>query len=77
MYNFVNLRTKPWMIPKWCFENSVDVEFENNLYKAPVGYDEYLKTRYGNYMSLPPEAERYTHIIPAYWIDGKAVVSNA
>jgi len=40
------------------FEDSVMVEFEGELFRAPVGYDHYLRQIYGNYMELPPEKER-------------------
>lgn len=43
------------------FESSIEVEFENNLYKAPIGYELYLKHLYGDFMKLPPEEKRNTH----------------
>ena len=47
----------------------VDVEFEGKKYKAPVGYDEWLRTTYGDYMQFPPEKERVSrHDFKAYWI---------
>ena len=42
---------------KW-FENVVYLPFENAQIPAPVGYDEYLKMAFGDYMTLPPEEER-------------------
>lgn len=55
-------------VPKFVFENAIDVEFEHSLYKAPVGYDIYLKSLYGDYMKLPPEEKRKTHhSYIAYW----------
>ena len=67
MYHFINERISPWTVPKKCFAQTVDVEFEGELFKAPIGYDEYLTTRYGDYMTPPPEAERYVHSMSAYW----------
>lgn len=40
------------------FDRAVEVEFEGHMFYAPVGYDAFLKTSYGNYMQLPPENER-------------------
>lgn len=34
--------------------NSVDVEFEGKMYKAPESYKQYLINLYGDYMQLPP-----------------------
>lgn len=50
------------------FENRVKVEFENGEYWAPVGYDEYLKDLFGDYMQLPPiEQRKSTHTSKDYW----------
>ena len=46
---------------KRVFDSFVEVEFEKKMYKAPVGYDEWLKSFYGDYMQLPPEEKRVTH----------------
>lgn len=43
------------------FDSFVDVEFEGEKYKAPVGYDEWLRAFYGDYMQLPPVKERVSH----------------
>lgn len=43
------------------FDSFIDVTFEGKQYKAPVGYDVWLKEIYGDYMSLPPVEERITH----------------
>lgn len=40
------------------FADSVEVEFEGFKFPAPVGYEEYLRTAYGNYMELPPKEKR-------------------
>lgn len=44
--------------PKSIFENAVMLEFENTRIPVPKGYDEYLKTAFGDYMKLPDEEER-------------------
>ncbi len=40
-----------------------ELEFEGAMLKAPVGYDDYLKGLYGDYMKLPPEKDRVNHSI--------------
>lgn len=46
---------------KKVFSSFIDVEFEGRYFKAPVGYDEWLKSYYGDYMKLPPEEKRVSH----------------
>lgn len=46
---------------KSVFSSFIDVEFEGKKYKAPVGYDEWLRSFYGDYMKLPPEEKRISH----------------
>lgn len=46
---------------KRVFSDFVDVEFEGKYYKAPIGYDEWLRSFYGDYMQLPPEEKRVSH----------------
>ena len=46
---------------KRVFKSFIDVEFEGRLYKAPVGFDEWLRSFYGEYMQLPPEEKRVSH----------------
>ena len=57
----LNFFQKNRVFRKELFMDSVNVVFENKIYKAPVGYDIWLKTIYGNYMELPPVEERKTH----------------
>lgn len=46
---------------KYIFEDRVEVEFEGNSFFAPVGWDEFLKNSYGDYMQLPPEEQRHPY----------------
>ena len=55
------------VISKGVFEKSIKLEFENGLYNAPQDYDKYLKSIYGDYMTLPSEEERASnHVFKAY-----------
>lgn len=55
--------------PQAAFEQTTRLEFEGKLYNAPSGYKRILEIEYGDYMTLPPESERRTHIADAYWIE--------
>lgn len=47
---------------------SIDICFEGKIYKTMIGYDEYLKKTYGNYMQLPPiEKQKSHHKFDAYY----------
>ena len=46
---------------KSVFNNFTIVEFEGKQYPAPEGYDQWLRSLYGNYMQLPPEEKRVSH----------------
>lgn len=56
--------------PREMFDNYRTVVFEGNEYRAPLDYDLYLHTLYGDYMKLPPEDKRVsTHNSQAYYVD--------
>lgn len=56
--------------PKEWFDECIDVDFENTRAKIIKRYDEFLKFRYGDYMTPPPESERIPkHHYKAYYID--------
>lgn len=49
------------------FEDIVKVEFEGEKFPAPIGYDIYLRSLYGNYEMDPPiEKQRTHHAFKAY-----------
>lgn len=39
---------------------AVDLKFEDGYYPCPDEYDKFLTHRYGNYMQLPPENQRFS-----------------
>lgn len=43
------------------FKTSVLLEFEGRMYKAPIGYDEWLRNIYGDYMQFPPKDKQVNH----------------
>ena len=48
--------------------NNKELEFEGELFNCPDGYDEVLKKIYGDYMMVPPEADRKsTHTDVFVW----------
>ena len=49
------------LFPAAIFDKAIDVPFEDLSVKVPVGYDEFLRLIFGDYMKLPAEAERVPH----------------
>ena len=49
------------ILPRKVFEATIEVEFEGYKVKAPIGYDDYLRSLYGDYMKLPPKEKRVSH----------------
>lgn len=49
------------IIPAEVFSDIVEVEFEGEKYPAPIGYDTYLRSLYGNYEEEPPIKRQKTH----------------
>ena len=43
------------------FDSCVPVPFEGHSFAAPVGYDQYLKRLFGDYMQLPPKEKQISH----------------
>ena len=49
------------IIPAEAFAEAVDIEFEGEMFPAPVGYDTYLTCLYGDYLPEPPKEKQKTH----------------
>ena len=47
--------------PKEAFSKATYKEFEGEMMPIPIGYDEYLKIAFGNYMELPKKEKRVPH----------------
>lgn len=50
-------RLKDRLKKEW-YREYVELDFEGELFKAPIDYDLYLKAIYGDYMTLPPVEKR-------------------
>lgn len=58
------------IIPAEAFSKAVDVTFEGESFPAPIGYDIYLRSLYGNYHQDPPkEAQKTHHSFEAFQFD--------
>lgn len=47
--------------PTSCFEDKVYKEFEGVMMPIPIGYDDYLKIAFGEYMKLPSKDKQKAH----------------
>ena len=58
------------IIPAEAFEDTTEVSFEGETFPAPVGYDTYLRSLYGDYVQDPPvEKQKTHHSFVAYRVD--------
>ena len=48
-----------------------EIQFEGHTFFAPNDYDAYLKNLYGDYMQIPPEDKRVTHLATITFLDEK------
>lgn len=60
---FVSVLGLKAKVSRKAFETQVKVQFEDDVFNAPVGYHEYLSVLYGDYMKLPPVEKRIKHHI--------------
>ena len=49
------------IIPAEAFAEAVDIEFEGEMFPAPIGWDTYLTCLYGDYLPEPPKEKQKTH----------------
>ncbi len=49
------------IIPAEVFADTVEIEFEGEMFPAPIGWDEYLTCLYGDYLPEPPKEKQKTH----------------
>ncbi len=49
------------IIPADVFRETVEVEFEGQMFPAPIGWDKYLTCLYGDYLPEPPKEKQKTH----------------
>ena len=58
---------KPAFKKEW-FDSFIELDFEGYTISAMVGYDQYLRHLYGDYMQLPPVEQRFSHhYATCYW----------
>lgn len=53
-------------LSKHAVDETIEVPFEDRTYKAPKGYDVWLRSCFGDYMQLPPEKDRKRHTYEAF-----------
>lgn len=56
-------------MPKKDYQNLVYKTFEQGQFKAPEGWNSYLTNLYNDYMQLPPEDKRKTHLAKVWVIE--------
>lgn len=49
------------IIPAEVFKETIEVEFEGQMFPAPIGWDTYLTCLYGDYLPEPPKEKQKTH----------------
>jgi lipopolysaccharide cholinephosphotransferase len=49
------------IIPAEVFVDTIEVTFEGIKFPAPIGYDAYLRSLYGDYEKDPPIEQQKTH----------------
>ena len=55
------------VFPKAWLEGTTSFPYEGMEVDLPIGYDNYLRQYYGDYMQLPPVEKRISHHIKAYY----------
>lgn len=49
-------------LPRLCFDEFIELEFEGRYFPGFKEYDLYLSTYYGDYMKLPPKEKQVPHL---------------
>ena len=66
--NFAGAWKEKEIVKRSLLGSVVPHQFENAEYPIPVGYDEFLRGIYGDYMQLPPKEKQVTHHgSESYW----------
>lgn len=52
----------PYGLPRECFDEMIDLEFEGRKFPCFKKYDLYLSSYYGDYMKLPPKEKQMPHL---------------
>ena len=61
LVNFLGRWGEKEIVPISFFKESTKLNFEDIKISVPLEYAEYLKSIYGDYMTLPPEKDRVGH----------------
>lgn len=65
--SFITHSTRFLHYDKKVFDEYIELPFRDTKLMALKDYDTYLKEMFGNYMELPPENERFSHELTAYY----------
>ena len=62
------------LFPREVFEKTIDLPFEDTVLPAPIEYKKYLRSIYGDFMTLPPVEKRVSnHTSEEWWNDRERV----
>lgn len=61
--------TTPWRVKREAFEKTTYMKFEDGTFPCMACADEYLRKIHGDYMQMPPEGERQTHSVEAWYVE--------
>lgn len=67
VYGMQLLLVTPRAYPYKYFTNPIELEFRGKMFLAPENYDIILTEMYGDYMTPPPEKDRYNHNMHVYF----------
>jgi lipopolysaccharide cholinephosphotransferase len=60
-----------WEVESDALGEPIELEFEGISFLGPNDPSRVLRAMYGDYMTLPPEADRKGHTFEARWLEGK------